>query len=131
MPAKNPDLHGNAPDKADVAILLIDVINDLEFPDGERLLRFAVPMADRIARLKERARRARRAGHLRQRQLRPVAVRLQRPGRALPGGRRAGPAGRRAAPAGRGRLLRAQAQALGLLLDHARHPPRIPRRDRP
>ena len=58
MPAKNPDLHGNAPDKADVALLLIDVINDLEFPEGEQLLRFAVPMADRIARLKERARRA-------------------------------------------------------------------------
>ena len=58
MPAKNPDLHGNAPDKSDVAILLIDVINDLEFPEGEQLLRFAVPMADRIARLKERARQA-------------------------------------------------------------------------
>jgi nicotinamidase-related amidase len=58
MPAKNQDLHGNAPDKAEVAILLIDVINDLEFPEGEQLLRFAVPMADRIARLKERARRA-------------------------------------------------------------------------
>jgi nicotinamidase-related amidase len=58
MPAKNPDLHGNAPDKADVAILLIDVINDLEFPGGDQLLRFAVPMADRIAQLKGRARRA-------------------------------------------------------------------------
>ena len=58
MPAKNPDLHGNAPDKSDVAILLIDVINALEFPEGEQLLRFAVPMADRIARLKERAGRA-------------------------------------------------------------------------
>jgi nicotinamidase-related amidase len=59
MPAKNPDLHGSAPDKSDVALLLIDVINDLEFDDGDRLLRFAVPMADRIARLKERARRDR------------------------------------------------------------------------
>ena len=39
MPAKNADLHGNAPDKADVALLLIDVINDLEFPEGEQLLR--------------------------------------------------------------------------------------------
>ena len=58
MPAKNPDLHGNAPDKSDVAILLIDVINDLEFPEGDQLLRYAVPMADRIARLKERAGRA-------------------------------------------------------------------------
>jgi nicotinamidase-related amidase len=58
MPAKNPDLHGSAPDESDVAILLIDVINALDFPEGEQLLRFAVPMADRIARLKERARRA-------------------------------------------------------------------------
>ena len=31
MPAKNDDLHGNVPDKAEVALLLIDVINDLEF----------------------------------------------------------------------------------------------------
>jgi nicotinamidase-related amidase len=58
MPAKNRDLHGFAPDKSDVAILLIDVINALEFPEGERLLRFAIPMAERIARLKRRARRA-------------------------------------------------------------------------
>jgi nicotinamidase-related amidase len=58
MPAKNPDLHGNAPDSSEVVILLIDVINDLEFPEGEQLLRFAGPMADRIARLKVRARRA-------------------------------------------------------------------------
>ena len=39
MPHKNPDLHGNAPDNAGVALLLIDVINDLEFPEGEQLLR--------------------------------------------------------------------------------------------
>jgi nicotinamidase-related amidase len=37
---------------------VIDVINDLEFPEGDQLLRFAVLMADRIARLKERAGRA-------------------------------------------------------------------------
>jgi nicotinamidase-related amidase len=34
MTFKNQDLHGNAPDKAGVALLLIDVINDLEFPEG-------------------------------------------------------------------------------------------------
>ena len=34
MPAKNHDLHGNVPDRADVVLLLIDVINDLEFPEG-------------------------------------------------------------------------------------------------
>ena len=58
MPGKNPDLHGNVPDKADVALVLIDVINDLEFPEGDRILREALPMADRIARLKRRARAA-------------------------------------------------------------------------
>lgn len=59
MPSKNKDLHGNAPDKADVALLLIDVINDLEFEEGEQLLEHALPMAKRIAALKERAREAR------------------------------------------------------------------------
>ena len=57
MPAKNEDLHGSAPDKSPVALLLIDVINDLEFPEGDQLLRHALPMAERIAALKERARR--------------------------------------------------------------------------
>jgi nicotinamidase-related amidase len=56
MPAKNEDLHGNAPDKSDVALLLIDVINDLDFPEGDQLLRFALPMARQIAALKWRAR---------------------------------------------------------------------------
>jgi hypothetical protein len=49
MPAKNEDLHGNAPDKSDVALLLIDVINDLEFEEGDQLLKQALPMARRIA----------------------------------------------------------------------------------
>ncbi|HWS55262.1 MAG TPA: isochorismatase family cysteine hydrolase [Pyrinomonadaceae bacterium] len=55
MPAKNEDLHGNVPDKAEVALLLIDVINDLEFESGEELLRHALPMARRLAALKRRA----------------------------------------------------------------------------
>src|SRR6478609_2380140 len=46
MPAKNEDLHGNAPDKADAALLLIDVINDLDFPDSDELLQHALPMAE-------------------------------------------------------------------------------------
>lgn len=58
MPARNEDLHGNAPDKSPVALLLIDVINDLEFPEGDQLLRHAMPMARQIAALKARARRA-------------------------------------------------------------------------
>jgi nicotinamidase-related amidase len=55
MPEKNSDLHGNAPDKSPVVLILIDVINDLEFPEGEQLLDFALPMARRLADLKQRA----------------------------------------------------------------------------
>ena len=58
MPAKNEDLHGNVPDKSNVALLLIDVINDLEFESGGELLRHALPMAERLAALKRRAREA-------------------------------------------------------------------------
>jgi nicotinamidase-related amidase len=58
MPAKNEDLHGNVPDKSNVALLLIDVINDLEFESGEELLRHALPMAERLAALKRRAKEA-------------------------------------------------------------------------
>jgi nicotinamidase-related amidase len=58
MPARNLDLHGMVPDHSTVALLLLDVVNDLEFPGGERLLRHAVPMARRLARLRTRAKRA-------------------------------------------------------------------------
>src|ERR687889_109212 len=58
MPAKNEDLHGNVPDKSNVALLLIDVINDLEFDSGAELLRHALPMAERLAALKRRAKEA-------------------------------------------------------------------------
>jgi nicotinamidase-related amidase len=58
MPSKNTDLHGNAPDKSPVALLLIDVINDLDFPGAEALLEYALPMARNIVALKQRAREA-------------------------------------------------------------------------
>jgi nicotinamidase-related amidase len=51
----NADLHGNAPDKSSVALLLIDVVNDLDFPEGSQLLGHALPMAERLATLKTRA----------------------------------------------------------------------------
>jgi nicotinamidase-related amidase len=54
--SKNPDLHGSTPDEARTALLLIDVINDLDFDGGEKLLEHAIPMAERIAALKGRAR---------------------------------------------------------------------------
>ena len=55
---QHSDLHGNAPDEAPVVLLLIDVINDLEFEGGDRLLRHALPASKTIAALKERCRRA-------------------------------------------------------------------------
>lgn len=58
MPAKNRDLHGNAPDKSAIAVLLIDVITDFEFPDGDRLLANAAPIAKNIAVLIEKAEKA-------------------------------------------------------------------------
>jgi nicotinamidase-related amidase len=42
-----------------VALLLIDVINDMDFPGSEPLVRQAVPMARRLAALKQRAKRLR------------------------------------------------------------------------
>jgi len=53
--ARNPDLHGNAPDKSPVALILIDVINALDFDHGQQLLEHALPMAHNIAALKRRA----------------------------------------------------------------------------
>jgi nicotinamidase-related amidase len=58
MPAKNEDLHGMVPDTADVVLLLLDVINDLEFEGGEQLLEHALPMARNLAAFKQRARAA-------------------------------------------------------------------------
>jgi nicotinamidase-related amidase len=58
MPAKNEDLHGNVPDKSSVALLLIDVINDLEFVGGEELLRHALPMSKSLVELKRKAKEA-------------------------------------------------------------------------
>jgi isochorismate hydrolase len=52
---KNEDLHGNAPDKSPVALLIIDTICDFEFEGGAQLFENALPMAKKIAALKKRA----------------------------------------------------------------------------
>ena len=46
-------------ERASVVLLLVDVINDFRFPDGEKILRQALPTAMRLAKLKNKARRAR------------------------------------------------------------------------
>ncbi|HEX8392151.1 MAG TPA: isochorismatase family cysteine hydrolase [Longimicrobium sp.] len=59
MAAKNHDLHGNAPDTSPAVLIIVDMINDLEFPGGDELVPQLIPVAKRIAALKARARAAR------------------------------------------------------------------------
>ena len=49
----------SAPHDSKIALLIIDMISDFEFEDGQRLLRNALPAARNIVRLKKRARSAR------------------------------------------------------------------------
>jgi len=56
--SKNSDLHGSAPDKSEIALLIVDVINDLDFPEAKQLARFIPALAGNIARLKRRAKSA-------------------------------------------------------------------------
>jgi nicotinamidase-related amidase len=58
MPARNQDLHGSVPESSEVALLLIDVINDLEFEGAEELVKESVPMAHRVDHLRRRAKAA-------------------------------------------------------------------------
>jgi nicotinamidase-related amidase len=44
--------------RSPVALILVDVINRFEFPDGDRVLAEAMPIAPKLARIKERARSA-------------------------------------------------------------------------
>lgn len=57
-PVRNDDLHGNVPDTSRTVLLLIDVINDLNFPGNELLLKEAARFARNVAALKRRTRRA-------------------------------------------------------------------------
>jgi nicotinamidase-related amidase len=43
------------PHHSPVALILVDVINHFEFPDGGKILRRALPIAPKLARLKKRA----------------------------------------------------------------------------
>jgi nicotinamidase-related amidase len=55
MDERNRDLHGSAPDDCPVALLLVDVINPLDFPEADLFLSHALPAAARTAALKRRA----------------------------------------------------------------------------
>ena len=56
---KNANLHGSAPDKSEIALIIVDVINDLDFPEAKQFARFIPDLADKVARLKRRAKAAR------------------------------------------------------------------------
>jgi nicotinamidase-related amidase len=55
-PTKNEDLHGNVPDTSAVALLIVDMINDLEWPGGDRMAEQIMPVATAVAELRRRAR---------------------------------------------------------------------------
>lgn len=55
MAQKNDDLHGNAPDSSPVALLIIDMLNDLEFPEGPDFLEPTLAAARNIVKLKQQA----------------------------------------------------------------------------
>jgi nicotinamidase-related amidase len=56
--SRSRDLHGAAPDKCAVALVLIDWINDLEFDGGAALLPRALSAAKATAGLRRRAKQA-------------------------------------------------------------------------
>lgn len=58
MPEKNHDLDGSVPDQCEVALILLDVINDFDFSGGDKLLESALPAAKKLAALKKRAKKA-------------------------------------------------------------------------
>lgn len=56
--ARNPTLHGNAPDESACVLLLIDVINALDFKGNETFVEAALDTSTRIERLANKARQA-------------------------------------------------------------------------
>ena len=59
QPGKPDDLDGSVPDTHPITLLLIDVINDFDFPGGDQLLASALEIAPCIRDLIRRARSAR------------------------------------------------------------------------
>lgn len=54
-PALNPDLHGNVPDACDAALVIVDVLNALDFEGSEAFVPKALAAGQRIAALKRQA----------------------------------------------------------------------------
>jgi isochorismate hydrolase len=56
--AKNNDKNGLVPDAAETVLLILDLVSDFEFEDGEKIFRASLPVAKRILRFKQRAKAA-------------------------------------------------------------------------
>jgi hypothetical protein len=108
MANEDRDPHGLVPDTSKTVLLILDLISDFEFEDGEKIFRAALPVAMRILRLKQRARAA---------GIPAVYV---------------NDGAERSSPAARGRrLLRLEAEALRFFRDTARYADRIYGRNAP
>ncbi len=55
---KRSKLHGSVPDRAEVALVLVDLINPLDFPEAKQMERFVPRMVRQIKALKQRAKGA-------------------------------------------------------------------------
>ena len=55
---KNEDLHGNVPDSCPVVLLLVDVLNDVDFPGNSRSLKSIRSLGKNISALKKRCKDA-------------------------------------------------------------------------
>jgi nicotinamidase-related amidase len=55
MHGNKNDPSGLVPDRAETALIILDLISDFDFEDGEKIARAALPVAKRIGRLKSRA----------------------------------------------------------------------------
>jgi nicotinamidase-related amidase len=55
MLAKNSNVNGPAPVGANTAVLVLDMISDFDFEDGDKLYPHALRVAERLAELKSRA----------------------------------------------------------------------------
>ena len=123
---KNDKLHGNVPDSSPVALILIDVINDLDFPQNASLLKQMPALTENIAALAKRCRKSRipviyvndNRGKWRS-DFSSVIAHCKRPG--IPGS----PFVEKLDPAARG-LRGSEAQALRVLRNAARHPAGLP-----
>jgi nicotinamidase-related amidase len=56
-PTSESNLEGNAPDRSNAVLILVDVINDLDFPNNRELVRDSRRLANAIAQLKLRCKR--------------------------------------------------------------------------